>query len=421
MNKENITCLPAGRFPKGFLWGAATASHQVEGNTHNNWSEWEKENAERLAGEAGGKWQKWQQEKFPEMFDPQNYISGRACDHYNRYEEDFDLAKMGGHNAHRFSIEWSRIEPEEGKFDEKEIEHYRNVILALKKRGIEPFVTVWHWTNPVWLEEAGGCENRRFPALFERYVGYLADSLGDLVKFWITLNEPDVVASHSFLKGVWPHQKKSIMTYITVMNRLAKTHRLAYAAMKNKFPQTQIGIAKHQVSFQVLRPTIINICLKKAGHYFWNRWFLNKINDCQDFIGLNHYNRNVVDNGFYKNPNERLTDFGWEFYPESIYQALIELKPYKKPIYITENGIADAGDSKRKEFLGRSLSAVHTAIADGTDVRGYLYWSFLDNFEWDKGFWPRFGLIEIDYKTLERKPRPSFYDYKKIIENNGIE
>jgi beta-glucosidase len=148
-------------FPKNFLWGAATSSHQVEGNTRNNWIKWEKANAERLAREAGKKWARWQQEKFPEMFDPKNYISNRACDHYNRYEEDFDLAKEGGHNAHRFSIEWSRIEPEEGKFDEKEIEHYRQVILALRKRRIEPFVTLWHWTEPVWFQEAGGWDSSK--------------------------------------------------------------------------------------------------------------------------------------------------------------------------------------------------------------------------------------------------------------------
>jgi len=408
------------RFPDGFLWGAATASHQAEGGTHNNWSEWEKKNAERLAGKAGKEWQRWQQDKFPEMFDPKNYISGRACDHYNLFEKDFDLAKSGGHTAHRFSIEWSRVEPEEGKFDQKEIEHYRKVIAALRERGVEPFVTMWHWTHPVWLEEMGGCENKKFPEYFARYAEVLVKNLGESVRFWITLNEPDVVASHSYMKGVWPPQKKNFFTYIAVMNRLAETHRQAYAVVKKHFSEAEVGVAKHQVSFQVIRPTSINNLLKRVGHYFWNKWFLNKIKDQQDFIGLNHYNRNVVDNGFYKNPNERVTDFGWEFYPESIKQALIELKPYGKPVYITENGLADADDSDREEFIRRSLGAIHEAISEGVDVRGYLYWSFLDNFEWDKGFWLRFGLIEIDYRTLERKPRKSFYAYKEIIENNGL-
>jgi len=149
-------------FPAGFLWGAATSSHQVEGGTNNQWSEWEKENAERLAEKAKTYWQDWQREKFPEMLEAKNYISGKACDHYNRYEEDFDIAKELGHNVHRFSIEWSRIEPKEGNFNIEAIEHYQNVIKALRKRGIEPFVTLWHWTNPLWLEEKGGCESKEF-------------------------------------------------------------------------------------------------------------------------------------------------------------------------------------------------------------------------------------------------------------------
>ena len=158
------------KFPDGFLWGAATSAYQVEGGNVNDWSEWEKKNADRLAGEAKTKWQKWQQEKFPEMFDPKNYICGRACDFYNRYESDLDIAKSLGLNAFRISIEWSRIEPEEGKFDEREIEHYRKVIEAIRARGMEPFVTLWHFTNPLWLEEIGGVENNKFPSYFSRYV-----------------------------------------------------------------------------------------------------------------------------------------------------------------------------------------------------------------------------------------------------------
>ncbi len=165
------------KFPAGFFWGAATSSHQVEGGNVNDWSEWEKANAQRLAKEAKQKWQPWQQERFPEMFDPQNYISGRACDHYNRHEEDFDIAKQLGHNAHRFSIEWSRVEPEEGKFNEEAIEHYRKVILSLRARGFEPFVTLWHWTNPLWIHDIGGPENKKFPLYFSRYAKYVDDEL----------------------------------------------------------------------------------------------------------------------------------------------------------------------------------------------------------------------------------------------------
>ena len=148
------------KFPKNFLWGAATSAHQVEGGNKNDWSEWEKNNAKKLAKKAKDNYQSWQKEKFPEMFDEKNYISGIACDHYHKFKEDFDLAKSLGHNAHRFSIEWSRIEPEEGKFNEKEIEHYKQVILALRERGVEPFVTLWHWTIPIWLAKKGGWFNK---------------------------------------------------------------------------------------------------------------------------------------------------------------------------------------------------------------------------------------------------------------------
>lgn len=414
--------MPDKKFPEGFLWGSATSAHQVEGNNHNDWTEWEKKNAERLAKEAPAKFghlPNWK-EIEAEAVDPNNYISGRACDHYRRYREDFDLAKSLGHNAHRFSIEWSRIEPEEGKFDEAEIEHYRAVIRALRARSMEPFVSLWHWTLPVWLAQKGGFSHRDFPNHFERYAKKIAREIGSDVKFWITLNEPDVVASHSFLKGMWPPQGRNLFTYYRSLKNLIKAHKLAYALIKKINRNAEIGIAKHQVSFEVAHRTFINSFLKTAGHYFWNRWFLNSIRSYQDFIGLNHYNRNVIDNGFNKNPNKKLTDFGWEFYPESIYQALIELKPYNKPIYITENGIADTTDSMRKEFIERSLTAVSCAIEDGALVKGYLYWSLLDNFEWDKGFWPRFGLVEVDYKTLERRIRPSAFAYRDIIRSKSV-
>ena len=415
-DKENL------QFPKGFLWGAATASHQVEGNNKNDWTEWEKGLASRLASEARSKfghlrnWKKIEKDAT----NPENYISGIACDHYNRYKEDFKLAKELGHNATRFSIEWSRIEPEEGKFDEEAIAHYRDVIKTCRENGLEPFVTLWHWTMPLWLARKGGFSNKKFPKYFEKYVGKITERIGSEIKFWVTLNEPDVVASHSYLKGVWPPQKRNFITYYKSLSNLKNAHKLAYIKIKDNYPDSRVGIAKHQVSFVILRQNITNFLLKKCGHYFWNRWFLNRIKNHQDFIGLNHYNRNVVDGGFGKNPNKQLTDFGWEFYPESIYQSLLELKSYNKPIYITENGIADANDNMRGRFIERALSSVGNSIKSGADVRGYMYWSLLDNFEWDKGFWPRFGLIEIDYDTLERRPRPSAFVYKKIIENNSL-
>ncbi len=410
-------------FPKGFYWGAATASHQVEGHNHNDWSEWEKQNAKRLAHESEQAFRfnpNWIQFKQTAT-DPKNYLSGLACEHYARYEEDFDIIEKLHLNAYRLSIEWSRIEPVEGQFDEKEIEHYRNVIASLRRRNIEPFVTIWHWTLPLWLAERGGTLAKDFPKYFERYTENIVSALGMDVTFWITLNEPDVVSSHSYLKGAWPPQEKSPRHFLTAFLHLIEAHRLAYHIIKNRFPSAQVGIAKHQVYFEMARPTFINHILKTVADFFWNRFFLNRIKDTQDFIGLNHYNRNVIQNGFNKNPNQEQTDFGWEYHPESLYHAITELMPYEKPIYILENGIADASDIKRQRFIPEALSALHRAIESGADVRGYFYWSLLDNFEWDKGFWPRFGLVHVDYQTQARTIRKSALTYAQVAQTNTLE
>lgn len=410
------------KFPHGFLWGAATSSHQVEGGTFNNWSEWEKNNAERLAKEAGKKWQDWQQKRFPEMFEAGNYISGKACDHYNRFEEDFDLAKEGGHNAHRFSIEWSRIEPEEGKFDEKEIEHYRKVLLALRERELEPFVTLWHWANPVWLEKKGGCENKKFPFYFARYVKYVCEQLKNDVKFWITINEPTSVIAAAYCVGIWPPQKKNILVGWKLFKKFAKIHVEAYKTIHSVSKDAQVGFANVLHSFVPYRK---NSWLDKAsvfvGKYISNKKMLNLTRGYNDFLTVQYYFHNR-----FKFPgkvhlgDKPVSDLNWEIYPEGIYHILGWLKGYNLPIYITENGLADRDDTRREKFVKDHLFWIQKAIQEGADVRGYFYWSLLDNFEWDKGLWPRFGLIEIDYKTLERKPRQSFYAYKKIIENNGL-
>jgi len=407
------------KFPKGFLWGASASAHQVEGDNINNWSEWEKKNAERLAREAKDKWQSWQVEKFPEMLKKENYISGKACDHYNRYEEDFDIAASLGHNAHRFSIEWSRIEPEEGKFNEEEIEHYRKVIQGLRKRNLEPFVTLWHWPVPLWFRDMGGWESKNAVEYFARYVKKVAKSLEEEVKFWITINEPLVFSSNSYLKGDWPPQKRSIFSYFKVNRRLVDAHKEAYGIIKKINPSAQVGIAKNNVYFEYYNRRIVNRLLKKIADWHWNFNFLNKIKNHQDFIGLNHYFHNRVNYGFNRNENKEVSDLNWELYPQGIFSTLLGLKKYGKPVYITESGLADKEDKKRSKYIREVLENLRKAIGEGVDVKGYFYWSLLDNFEWDKGFWPRFGLVEVDYKNHKRKIRGSVKEYKKIIERQG--
>lgn len=398
-------------FPKGFYWGAATASHQVEGNNKNDWSVWE-ESPKRIAylKESG----------LAKKYGLKNFISGRSADHYNKFREDFKLAKDLGHNATRFSIEWSRIEPEEGKFDEKGINHYKSVIKYLKQLNIEPFVTLWHWPLPLWLSEKGGWENSKTPKYFERYARKVVEALGDDVKYWITLNEPDVNSGAAYIAKMWPPQKRNVFQYFKVTKNLIKGHKLAYTEIKKINNKAQVGIAKHNTFFSVKGKCLINKLIKTVCHSYWNHLWLNSIKDYQDYIGLNHYQHCRIYYGVFKNEFKITNDLGWEIYPTSLYHTLVDLKRYNKPIYITENGLADAKDKKRTWYIYTMVKEVHQAIQDGVDVRGYLHWSLMDNFEWADGYWPRFGLIEINYSTLKRKPRESAFFYKDICINNGI-
>jgi beta-glucosidase len=419
------------KFPEGFLWGAATSAHQVEGGTRNDWTEWEKKNAKRLSRKAKTKWADWQQKKFPEMFDPENYISATACDHYNRYEEDFDIAKSLGHNAHRFSIEWSRIEPEEGKFDEREIEHYRKVIAAIRARGMEPFVTLWHFTNPLWVSNKGGWENQKTIDYFIRFSKKVIAALGDNVEFWITFNETPTYAGHTYLLGEWLSRKKSFLKTNKVIKNICLAHRKVFELTQSMNKKGfKIGIVFNLKHHSPCEPdNIFDRILAKIDEFFRDTRYLEMIINHSDFIGLNYYFHDrmcfALGGKFFglaniKNPNKEISDLGWDISPEGIYHVIMRLKKYNLPIYITENGLADAEDKKREKFIKDHLRWVHKAIQHGVDVRGYFHWSLLDNFEWDKGFWPRFGLVEIDYKTMERKIRPSAWEYAKICKSNQL-
>ncbi|MBI2025021.1 MAG: glycoside hydrolase family 1 protein [Candidatus Harrisonbacteria bacterium] len=353
---------------KSFLWGAATSAYQVEGGITNDFSD-------------GG------------------LDAGRACDHYNRFEKDFDLARSLDHNAYRFSIEWSRIEPEEGKFNQKEIDHYKKVIAALRERGLEPFVTLWHFTNPVWFARLGGWANKKAPDFFLRFAKKIVEELKD-VKFWVTFNEPEIYANHAYFFGVWPPKKKNAPIARRVLRNFIKAHKLFYHWSKNTRQSIQIGWVTNLSG----GPT---------------RWFFNFPNHRSfaavgseiDFIGLNYYQRIR----FFPGRNLPRSDMGWEIYPKGIYETINDLKKCNKPIYITENGIADASDKRRSDFIKDHIQWVEKAMEEGADVRGYFYWSLIDNFEWHHGFGPRFGLVEVDYKTLERKIRPSAQEYARII------
>ncbi len=386
-----------------FFFGASTSAHQVEGWNNNDWTEWEKANAERLSRESGHR------------YAPKNYISGRACDEYHRFREDFDIAKALSHNAHRFSIEWSRVEPKEGLFDEKEIGHYREVVLALRERGIEPFVTLWHWTLPLWLSRKGGAEHMLFALYYGRYTKKIVESLGADVRFWITVNEPEVFTGNEYLKKRWPPQKRSLRSWYRSTMHLVHAHRAAYGIIKKRFPKAKVGATMNLVYFES-GGGVVNDTIAAGAHFLRDRHFLNHVIAWSDFIGLNYYFHSRVYYGFEKNLNQEVSDMGWEIYPEGIYKVLIDLARRGMPIYITENGLADARDDKRGLFITEHLAYIRRAMEDGADVRGYFHWSLIDNFEWDAGFWPRFGLVEMNYETMARKIRPSAFAYKTAIE-----
>lgn len=376
-------------FPKDFKWGAATSSYQVEGGIENcDWAQGAREG------------------KVP--------ACGKACDHYNRYEQDFDIAQSLGHNAHRFSIEWSRIEPEEGKFDEKEIEHYREVLRALHVRGLYPMITLWHFTLPLWFSERGGWERSDAPDIFARYCTYAVEQLGDLCENYATMNEPMIFADKGYFRGDWPpFQHNTFLKYFTVLKKITQGHNRAYLRIKEKCPKKKIGIVKHTIAYGADNNPF-NIARAWVSNFLWTNVFMQKVANHTDWIGLNYYHRKI-----YGDTRELgKTDMWWNIDPKGIYDALQILWKYKKPIYIAEAGCADAHDRFRAEYIRDTVEAIEDALKSGVDVRGYCYWSLLDNYEWADGFGKRFGLVDINYDTLERTIRPSAHVYKDIIEQN---
>ncbi len=418
-------------FPKNFFIGAATAAHQVEGNNiHSDY---------------------WVQEQLPHTSFTEP--SGIACDHYNRYEEDIKMMAEAGLNAYRFSIEWARIEPEEGKFDEAETEHYRKVIRCCRENGIEPIVTLHHFTSPVWLIRKGGWEAESTVEDFARYAAYAAEQFGSELKYICTINEANMglqlaaiskrfrlMAERAAKAGAAKKEEGKVQVG---MNFEKMMENMKYAAMENAqvfgTPQPQIFVSSRTAegdalvfrAHQAARAAIKEICphiqtgitlsvhdlqALEGGEAFaekeWDgefRHYLPFIKD-DDFLGVQNYTRTQYGpQGQLPCPEgAELTQMDYEFYPEALEHVIRRIhEDFKGTLMVTENGVAVSDDSRRVEFIQRALKGVENCVNDGIDIRGYMYWSLLDNFEWQKGFSMTFGLIAVDRETMERTPKES--------------
>jgi beta-glucosidase len=401
-------------FPSTFLFGTATSATQIEGRCEtSDWYAFAKERGRIKGGDV------------PDI----------ACDSWRRWKEDVALQQELGLNAYRLGIEWARIEPRAGEIDRTALDTYREMLGALAAAGIEPMVTLHHFTLPRWLAAKGGVLASSFTERLARFARVAADALGDICRLWITINEPNVLAAHAYLLGAWPPARKNALLAFRAQAELLRAHDAAYRALKDaRGDAVKVGIAHHLRAVQPARPSSR---ADRAAAALFRRAFNDRFaaaacrQRTQDFFGINYYSRDLV--RFSAKRKDELfisrdvpsaaekSDLGWEIYPRGLGDLVREwAKRSRLPVYVTENGIADAGDEKRRSFLLAHLRELEAALAEGVDVRGYFHWSLLDNFEWAEGYSPRFGLVEMDYATGARRPRPSARLYARIARERRI-
>jgi beta-glucosidase len=418
------------RFPEDFLFGTATSATQVEGGCRTtDWWAFAAEPERIRGGET------------PEV----------ACDSWNRWPEDVAAQRDLGLNAHRLSIEWARVEPSPGEFAPGVLDHYRALLGSLVDHGIEPLVTLHHFSLPLWQAGAGGLLDRELPRLLTRYAHEVVAALGDLCRRWVTINEPSIVTTNGYVLGVWPPGAHHVRKALRAQHNLLAAHVDMYRVIhERQGDAAQVGVANH---LRVLEPARPGNPLDRAGTALL-RWAFNdafaralcegalygpfdealavRAQGTQDFFGLNYYTRDLVQFDPTRpgdvflprevKPGAEINDLGWEVYPEGLGRLIREWAGRSGvPILVTENGLADASDRQRPSFLVRHLAEVARARAAGIEVAGYFHWSLLDNFEWAEGYAARFGLLDVDFATLARRPRPSAYLYAKIAAARAID
>ncbi len=405
-----------GGFPEGFLWGTASAAHQIEGNNRNcDWWEFEQQPGRIANGDT----------------------SAVANDHYHRYRDDFALLRELNQNAHRLSIEWSRIEPAQGEFDAVQIRHYRDVLGELREQGIEPMVTLHHFTSPIWFANKGGWSAKDAPHAFLPFVHRVVDQLGDLVGLWCTINEPNLYAANAWISGEFPPGGMGDLgAMYRVTSNMHNAHELAYGAIKRRWPDAPVGLSHHKLLFLPASEKRRDHLAAQASQLALDRWpvapgMLRRVVEATcDYIGIAHYwgqmcafDPSLPKDQFIRRfnvPGRPVTDMGLSTDPAWMRVVLNELRKLGKPVYITENGVATDDDEWRCRYITETLSNVLLAIGDGVDVRGYFHWTNTDNFEWARGYNMHFGLIGVDRKTLERTIKPSGRHYARIAASNSL-
>lgn len=402
-------------FPPSFLFGTATSATQIEGHcTTSDWSAFARQPGRIKHGDT------------PDV----------ACDSFRRWREDIDLQRELGMGAYRMSVEWARIEPRADEIDHAALDEYRGMLGALRDARIEPMVTLHHFTLPTWLAERGGLLADGFAERLARLAKVTVEALGDMCRLWVTINEPNILAAHAYLLGVWPPALKSPRLAWRAQKSLLRAHDAAYHTLKDaRGEAAQVGVAHHLRAIEPERPALLR---DRAAAALFARLFNDAFamavieHRTQDFLGINYYSRDLVrfspghptelfvSRGI--PPGADVSDLGWEIYPRGLGLVVRDwARRSGLPIYITENGIADARDTRRAAFMTSHIAELAHAIADGVDVRGYFHWSLLDNFEWAEGYEPRFGLAHVDYATGKRTLRESARVYARIARERALD
>jgi beta-glucosidase len=387
-------------FPDGFEWGTATAAHQIEGGNWNN------------------DWWRWEHAEGTPCVEP----SGDACASYDLYETDADLVASLGLTSYRFSVEWSRIEPEDGEFSQAALNHYLRCCEALQSRGVNPVVTFHHFTTPRWLARRGGWESVETPDLFGRFCEVTAGALGRVMSRACTINEPNIVAWCGWLLGIFPPGIRGDREARNRVNDiLVQSHRKGVEAIRGAAPGVPVGLTLAMTDYVALdggEERLERIRTRMEDEFL-------VATEGDDFIGVQTYSRARIgpDGRVAAEEGVPVLVMGYEFWPEALEGTLRRAWSFtggRTPLLVTENGIGTDDDSQRIEYVERSLRGVLRALADGIDVRGYTYWSLLDNFEWARGYEPRFGLVDVDRTTFARTPKPSAHWFAEVATSNCL-